>query len=147
MSLEYRPKPAKILSEVLDGYRRIGAVLLRALLLLGGAGLLSVIVVVPLWLAATRATAAYTTAVLLAVAGALGTGLVRRLAGARRQAFRPILRVAARVITTVAGLYAVVLLYAAGRVGPAVILVVIGLAWVGYAVSGKRKYDSVESSG
>jgi hypothetical protein len=123
---------------VFDGYRAIGSTLLQAVVLLAAALLVSGGIVVPLWLAATRATAVYTSAVLWLAAAALLLALVRRIRGQSAGVFLPILKTTARVLVIVAGLYAMVVLFARGLPLAAAVIALAGLVWLGYAASGGR---------
>ncbi len=127
-----------VLRRVASGYRNIALTLLQALAMIAGAGLVSAAIVVPLWFAATRATAVYTAAILGLLAAALIVSLIRRIRLQRTAIFLPILKTTARVLFVCAGLYAMIVLFARGLVVPAAALAIAGLAWLGYAASGGR---------
>lgn len=126
------------LRRVLEGYRSLGVGVLQALALTLGALLVGILIVGPLWLAATRATPVYTAVVLGLAGGGLLMGVVRRIRRASAGSFRPILKVAARVIGILAGLYAMTVLFALGFIIPAAAIALAGLVWLGYAASGGR---------
>lgn len=106
--------------------------------MIAGAGLVSALIVVPLWFAATRATVVYTAAILGLVAAALIVSLIRRIRLQRTGIFLPILKTTARVLVIVAGLYAMVVLFARGLPLAAAVIALAGLVWLGYAASGGR---------
>lgn len=126
------------LRRVLSGYRTIGVGLLQALALALGALLVGIAIVGPLWLAATRATPVYTAVVLGVAGGGLLVWIFGRIRRASAGSFRPILKVAARVIGILAGLYAMTVLFALGLIVPAAAIALAGLVWLGYAASGGR---------
>ncbi|MFP4565034.1 MAG: hypothetical protein ACLFNX_00935 [Spirochaetaceae bacterium] len=132
------PDPRPELRRIFAGYRNIALTLVQALTLIAGAGLASVVVVVPLWLAATRATGVYTSVILGLAAVGIIAGLIRRIRLQRTAVFLPILKTTARVLIVCAGLYAMIVLFARGLAVPAAVLALAGLAWLGYAASGGR---------
>jgi len=123
---------------VASGYRNIALTILQALAMIVGAGLVSAVIVVPLWFAATRATVVYTAAILGLVAAVVIVSLIRRIRLQRTAIFLPILKTTARVLVVIAGFYAMIVLFARGLVVPAAVLALAGLIWLGYAASGGR---------
>jgi FtsH-binding integral membrane protein len=123
---------------VVAGYRNIGSAVIQTAALVVAALLVSLIIVVPLWLAATQATGVYTVVVLSLAAAAIVAWIAGRIRRQSAGLFLPILKTVARVIAVVAGLYAMVVLVALGLVLPAVVLAIVGLLWLGYAASGGR---------
>ena len=127
-----------VLRLVASGYRNIALTLLQGVAMIAAAGLVGAVIVIPLWFAATRATAIYTTAILGLVATVIIVNLVRRIRLQRTGTFLPILKTAARILVVFAGIYATIVLFARGLVVPAAALALAGLVWLGYAASGGR---------
>lgn len=137
----------KVLNRILEGYARVGSWVLGALVLVAAAALVGVVIVLPLWLAATRLTTVYTVVVLVVLAGALLTWIIRGIRAQSRSSFLPILKAAGRLVGAVAVVYAVFALFAAGFLVPAAGVAVAGLLWLGYAASrGGTKTDAEDET-
>jgi hypothetical protein len=135
-----------VLRLVASGYRNIALTLLQGVAMLAAAGLVGAVIVIPLWFAATRATAIYTTAILGLVAAVIIVNLVRRIRLQRTGTFLPILKTAARILVVFAGIYATVVLFARGLMVPAAALALAGLVWLGYAASGGRTAHNADEA-
>ena len=135
------------LKRILRGYARLGSWLLGAIAIVGGAVVVSLLIVLPLWLAATQATTLYTVVVLALAGGGLLAWAARRIRVKSAGAILPILKTTARVAAVVALLYAMLVLFARGLTVPGLVLALVGILWLGYAASGKRtKHDAERSS-
>ena len=135
-----------VLRLVASGYRNIALTLLQGVAMIAAAGLVGAVIVIPLWFAATRATAIYTTAILGLVAAVVIVNLVRRIRLQRTGIFLPILKTAARILLVFAGIYATIVLFARGLVVPAAALALAGLVWLGYAASGGRTTQNADEA-
>lgn len=129
---------ARTARRIVRGYTVLGLRLLHIIALVGGAILVAFAIVVPLWLAATRATEAYTVAVIVIIAVALIGAVVRRIRDQGTGTVIPILKVAGRILGVLAGIYAMVFLFARGYTAAAAFIAVAGLVWLGYAAAGNR---------
>lgn len=138
--------PRRVMRRVVSGYGNIALALVQAVALIAGAGLVSAVIVVPLWFAATRATVIYTTTILGLVAAMVMVSLIRRIRLQRTSIFLPILKTTARVVIVFAGLYAMIVLFARGLVVPAAALALAGLVWLGYAASGGRTAHNADEA-
>ena len=129
---------ARTARRIIHGYTVLGIHLLHIVVLLGGAVLVAFAIVVPLWLAATRATEVYTVAVIVMAAVAVIGAMVRRIRDQGTGVVIPILKVAGRILGVLAGIYAMVFLFARGYIAAATCIAVVGFVWLGYAAAGKR---------
>lgn len=129
---------AAALRRVLRGYARVGSWILHLISLAAAAAIVSLAIVVPLWLAATRATEAYTVAVITLTAAGILTALLRRVRGQSIGAVIPIIKTAGRVLAILALIYALVFLFVRGYTTAAIVITLAGLVWVGYAAAGRR---------
>ncbi|MFP4429881.1 MAG: hypothetical protein ACOCW6_10325 [Spirochaetota bacterium] len=122
---------------VVSGWLGLGRVVGALFLGVLCAAALGGIIVLPLWLLASRATGTYNVLVGLLVLGLVVLGLLRRLRGQTLRSLLPILRKTGVGAVGLGGVYAFAVLVWEGHIWGAVVLGLLYLVWLG-ASFGRR---------
>jgi hypothetical protein len=131
-----------LLRRVSSGWLRIARLLGALALGIAVAGAVGALVVLPLWLLASKATAIYNVLVAILVAGLLIGRLIRLLQSQTSRSLLPILRKTGAVVAGLGGVYVFAILLWEGFAWAAVLVGLLYLVWIGAAFGRRRRHQT-----